>query len=423
MKKHLIIKNASNIIVITIIFLFTSLWSQVASAAEEAKMDIEVSFLGNYTITNAEGEVLNYKCGEALTGNLRVYETNGPTPGSKNSMITISVAKSSSFRIVNNEKTKSFVGVWGWESMTNVEAQGEDSIIISTENKQQVVSVRGTGMSYLIQIILNTGDHMVYVSGYAASSFTVREDKEKLRLEGVSGRLSIEDWDTKKSFDTIKNYDLYALNTPIILSDLGTSNMKATGALKLPAKEYPAVQVLHARKTADPDTLLLYWGKVKKAKGYRIYRYSPTTQKYKKIATISGKANRAWVDKGLTAGKVYRYKVSYYTLKGEKKIESKKSYWVKAVTQDDLWENVTRVAVNKSKITGKKGKTVKLKATLITVPGKKVLDSTIRWYTMNKKVATVDSKGLVRLKKKGTCYLYAKAHDGINSKKVKVVVK
>jgi hypothetical protein len=50
--------------------------------------------------------------------------------------------------------------------------------------------------------------------------------------------------------------------------------------------------------------------------------------------------------------------------------------------------------------------------------------STLKWYTTDKKIATVNSKGVVKTKKVGTCYVYAKATDGsgVQSANFKIIV-
>ena len=48
--------------------------------------------------------------------------------------------------------------------------------------------------------------------------------------------------------------------------------------------------------------------------------------------------------------------------------------------------------------------------------------ATIRYLSTDKKIATVSKKGKITAKGKGTCYVYAYAHNGIY-KKVKVTVK
>ena len=46
----------------------------------------------------------------------------------------------------------------------------------------------------------------------------------------------------------------------------------------------------------------------------------------------------------------------------------------------------------------------------------------IRYLSTNKKIATVTKGGKIKAKKKGTCYIYVYAHNGI-SKKIKVIVR
>jgi uncharacterized protein YjdB len=58
-----------------------------------------------------------------------------------------------------------------------------------------------------------------------------------------------------------------------------------------------------------------------------------------------------------------------------------------------------------------------------TVPGLRLYSGNVRWCSQNKKVATVSKNGTVKLRKKGTTYVYAKAHNGVNSRKIKVTVK
>ena len=81
---------------------------------------------------------------------------------------------------------------------------------------------------------------------------------------------------------------------------------------------------------------------------------------------------------------------------------------------------VYSVNLNKSSVSIKAGKTKQLYKTITPSSASK----TVQWITSNKKVATVNSKGLVKGIKKGTCYITCKAKDGSNKyKKCKVVVR
>lgn len=72
----------------------------------------------------------------------------------------------------------------------------------------------------------------------------------------------------------------------------------------------------------------------------------------------------------------------------------------------------------------KKGKSLKLKAKAVPqslkLKVKKHVE--VRYESTNKKIATVSKKGVVKAKKKGSCYVYAYAQNGV-CKKVKVTVK
>ena len=46
----------------------------------------------------------------------------------------------------------------------------------------------------------------------------------------------------------------------------------------------------------------------------------------------------------------------------------------------------------------------------------------LKYETSNAKIATVSSKGVIKGKAKGTCYIYAYAQNGVY-KKIKVLVK
>lgn len=104
------------------------------------------------------------------------------------------------------------------------------------------------------------------------------------------------------------------------------------------------------------------------------------------------------------------------------------TYYIKIINKSDstLSYNVkltskipaTKVKLNKSKLTLKKGKTYTLKATL--KPAKST--DKLKWKSTNKKVATVNSKGKIKAKGKGTAYITVTTTSG-TSVKCKVTVK
>lgn len=97
-------------------------------------------------------------------------------------------------------------------------------------------------------------------------------------------------------------------------------------------------------------------------------------------------------------------------------------------SQLDLHFNceVTKVTLNKKSIVLKvKGKSNQKFTTLkVAITPKSAINKKVKWFTSNAKIATVNSKGKVTAKKKGTCYVTVTAKDGSKkSAKCKIVVK
>ncbi len=96
---------------------------------------------------------------------------------------------------------------------------------------------------------------------------------------------------------------------------------------------------------------------------------------------------------------------------------------IHAATTGGKVGNAKAVKVNKSKVTlAKKGKKFTIKAKEVKKDKTIKRHRKVAFESSNPKVATVSSKGVVTAKKKGTCYIYAYAQNGV-FKKVKVTVK
>ena len=169
--------------------------------------------------------------------------------------------------------------------------------------------------------------------------------------------------------------------------------------------------------------IFLSWTKVKKAKSYIVYKKDNKTGKYKKVAIRNGKETNYYTEV-ITDDNVYEYKVMAKSKKeGKGKKIGKLSYGVKAVSMTNNKGNALSVNTNKKNISIRKGKRIVLNAK-ITHNEKELLDKKIRWCSSNKKVVRIDKKtGKLRAIKKGKCKVWAKAHNGKNSKKVVVRVK
>ena len=164
-------------------------------------------------------------------------------------------------------------------------------------------------------------------------------------------------------------------------------------------------------------SIKITWSKVKKAKGYIVYG-NKCGKKYKKIKTVKG---TSYTQKKLKKGTYYKYLIMAYD-KNNKILSTSKTLHV--ATTGGKYGNYKSVKLNKTKISLKKGKTYKLKATCKKQSKKlKVKDHRkVKYESTKTKIATVSSSGKIKAKKKGTCYIYAYAQNGVY-KKAKVTVK
>ena len=84
----------------------------------------------------------------------------------------------------------------------------------------------------------------------------------------------------------------------------------------------------------------------------------------------------------------------------------------------DTAVKVKKVAFNRTAVTLTRGQKITLKATVIP---SNAVRKTLKWTSSNTKVATVSTKGTIKGKKKGSCYVYVYAQNGVFAK-VKVTV-
>ena len=176
------------------------------------------------------------------------------------------------------------------------------------------------------------------------------------------------------------------------------------------------------------NSIKLNWAKVSKAKKYVIYgNKCGKTTKPEKLATVTGKTKTFKKIAGKKVRKGTYYKFIIVALDKKNNVVST-SKLIHVAAKDGKVGNPKSVTVKKAIITKakelKKGKKLSLKAT--AVPQSKKLKVkkhvAVRYETTNKKIATVTAKGVVKARKKGTCYVYAYAQNGV-FKKIKIVVK
>lgn len=139
----------------------------------------------------------------------------------------------------------------------------------------------------------------------------------------------------------------------------------------------------------------------------------PTNAKNKKV---SWKAS----NKNITVnqnGKVTAKKLGTSKIKVTAKDGSKKSATVLVV----VGKKVKKITLNKTSVTLNNNRTYKLKK---SISNKNAVYKAVQWKSTNTKIATVNSNGVVKGLKRGSCYVVATAKDGSKkSAKCKVTVR
>ena len=144
-----------------------------------------------------------------------------------------------------------------------------------------------------------------------------------------------------------------------------------------------------------------------------------------KLATSAGKSMnfKKVLGKKLKKGTYYKFMV--VALDRNNNVVSS-SKIIHVATKGGKVGNVGKVTTKakKNKVVIKKGKTFKLKGK--QTPAVKKLKvkkhRAVKYESSNPKIATVTKKGVIKGKKKGTCFIYAYAQNGVFAK-IKVTVK
>ena len=148
-------------------------------------------------------------------------------------------------------------------------------------------------------------------------------------------------------------------------------------------------------------------------------KVSPTNATNKKLKWTTSNAKVATVNQ---SGKITAKGKGTATIK-VRALDGSNKYATCKVT---VKQPVTSIKLNKKTVTLKaKGSAKQKTATLrATVSPKNANNKKVKWTSSKSKIATVNSKGKVTAKKKGTCYVIATAKDGSKkSAKCKIVVK
>ena len=170
------------------------------------------------------------------------------------------------------------------------------------------------------------------------------------------------------------------------------------------------------------NSVTVKWNKVKNADGYIVYGAKcGDKSKYKVLKVVSGKTT-SYTHKKLKKGTYYKYNIVAFKYVNGVKVTLAASKKIHATTLGGKYGVAKAVKLNKSKVKIKKGKTFKIKASEIKKDKKIKRHRAICYESSNTKIATVNSKGKIKAKKKGKCTIYVYAQNGVY-KTVKVTVK
>lgn len=223
-------------------------------------------------------------------------------------------------------------------------------------------------------------------------------DKEVIRIDG-----SYDPATHLFTFETDR-FSTYALT----YQDSSIQTYQDFYHLQLTAKANKTSQTLSYKKAANVD-------------GYLIYG-AACGKEMKKLAKVSADVV-SYTAKDLKPGTYYKYQVKAYCIIDGKDVIIMTSRVVHSITGDKIYANPTKVTLNVASVKLEAGKTKTVSGQIVLPKGKKGKNHTtaIRYESTDKKVVTVNSKGRITAKEKGTSYVYAYAQNGVY-KRIKVTV-
>lgn len=274
-----------------------------------------------------------------------------------------------------------------------------------------VVAATTTSQGYTVYTCTRCGAN--YVSDYTPALPALTPSEDKIAKEyGVDAKTAQE-----------INYIFITNNVSSDTASLTESKMTANPPKGDGDYKGSNFGLLRAQTTKlKKNSVTVKWNKVKNADGYIVYGAKcGAKSKYKVLKVVSGKTT-SYTHKKLKKGTYYKYNIVAFKYVNGVKVTLAASKKIHATTLGGKYGVAKAVKLNKSKVKIKKGKTFKIKASEIKKDKKIKRHRAICYESSNTKIATVNSKGKIKAKKKGKCTIYVYAQNGVY-KTVKVTVK
>lgn len=274
-----------------------------------------------------------------------------------------------------------------------------------------VVAATTTSQGYTVYTCTRCGVN--YVSDYTPVLPTLTPSEDKIAKEyGVDAKTAQE-----------INYIFITNNVSSDTASLTESKMTAKPPKGDGDYKGSNFGLLRAQTTKlKKNSVTVKWNKVKNADGYIVYGAKcGAKSKYKVLKVVSGKTT-SYTHKKLKKGTYYKYNIVAFKYVNGVKVTLAASKKIHATTLGGKYGVAKAVKLNKSNVKIKKGKTFKIKASEIKKDKKIKRHRAICYESSNTKIATVNSKGKIKAKKKGKCTIYVYAQNGVY-KTVKVTVK
>ena len=192
----------------------------------------------------------------------------------------------------------------------------------------------------------------------------------------------------------------------------------------LPGSVFRKLQLKSTKQTSKSITIT--WKKASGATKYVIYgNKCGKANKMQKLAESTGKSKtfKKVLGKNVKKGTYYKFMIVALD-KNSNVVSSSRIIHVAAKGGKVGNPGKVTTKAKKNKVSIRKGKTFKLAGKQVAASKKlKVKEHRkVAYESTNTKIATVSGKGVIKGKKKGTCYVYAYAQNGVFSK-IKVTVK